>query len=212
MQTPRLCDLARLKKLARFLINHPRVVQESRRNDGPKEQCVHAVVDADNGGDLKTRRSTVGQVIKLFGNVVKHACNLLTTTGLSSAENEYYAISAGATSGLGVQAMLADWGVDAAVRVAVEVSSDSSSARAFASRRGLGRMKHVQTRYLWVQERVAQKALTLATVASKDNVADMLTKLLTWTDVQRHMTSMHLFYVKGRADKAKQLIGAEAVQ
>ena len=136
------------------------------------------MVEADNGGDIKTRRSTVGQAIKLYGNVVKHACNLLTTTGLSSAENEYYAISAGATSGLGVQAMMADWGVEAAVKVAVKVSSDSSAARAFASRRGLGRLKHIQTRYLWVQERVAQKAFTLATVASKENVADLLTKML----------------------------------
>ena len=73
-------------------------------------------------------------------------------------------------------------------------------------------MKHVQTRYLWVQERVARKALILATVASKENVADMLTKLLTWIDVQRHMTSMHLLYAEGRAGRAKQLIGAEAGQ
>ena len=209
MQAQRLCDLARFKKLTRFLINHPRVVQEFRENDDPKEQCVHAVVDADNGGDIKTRRSTVGQAIKLYGNVVKHACNLLTTTGLSSAENEYYAISAGATSGLGVQAMMADWGIEAAVKVAVKVSSDSSAARAFASRRGLGRLKHIQTRYLWVQERVAQKALTLATVASKENVADLLTKMLSWADVRRHMKSMRMLYADGRAGKAKQLIGAE---
>ena len=100
--------------------------------------------------------------------------------------------------------MLTDWGVEAAVKA----SSDSSAARAFASRRGLGRMKHVQTRYLWVQERVAQKALTLATVASKENVADVLTKLLTWTDMHKHMTSMRMLYVEGRAGKAKQLIGA----
>ena len=113
--------------------------------------CVYVYVDSDNAGDLHTRRSTVGQVAFFDGCPIKHSCNLLQVIGLSSGENEYYALSAGACTGLGVQSFLADWGVTARVQVA----SDSSAARTFAARRGVGKTKHIQTRYLWTQERIA---------------------------------------------------------
>ena len=80
---------------------------------------------------------------------VKHCCNLLSQIGLSSAENEYYAICGTSATGMGLQALLHDWNIS----MELKVLTDSSSAKAFASRRGLGRMKHIQTRFLWIQER-----------------------------------------------------------
>ena len=57
--------------------------------------------------------------------------------------------------------------------------SDSSSAKAVASRRGAGKStRHVQTRMLWLQERVAAKHLRFVKVATESNPADMLTKAL----------------------------------
>ena len=55
---------------------------------------------------------------------------------------------------------------------------DSQSAKAWASKRGLGRMKHVMLEFLYVQD-VAEKKLTnLAHISTKQNKADLMTKCL----------------------------------
>ena len=158
--------------------------------------------DSDNAGDKESRRSTVGQVAYLGEHAVKHLCNLLQVIGLSSGENEYYAISAGACTGLGLQSLLADWGI----HVEVEVCSDASAARAFASRRGLGKMKHIQTRYLWTQERIAAGHLKLRAVRSADNHADLLTKVMSAKEIARHMHGLGQMFCAGRAKSAKHVL------
>ena len=88
---------------------------------------------------------------------MKHTSNLQGATGLNVSECEYYALTHGAAHGLGLKAYVADPGFE----MSLQMFSDSSAARAFASRRGLGRQRHVQTRYLWLQERVAAAHLTV---------------------------------------------------
>ena len=67
-----------------------------------------------------------------------------------------------------------DLGLDAKI----ELYCDSSSARAFAARRGIGKQRHIQTRYLWLQERVALKHLRICKVSTHENPADLFTKQL----------------------------------
>ena len=78
----------------------------------------------------------------------------------------------GSAAGLALQSLLADWGI----HMGLDILSDSSAARGFSSRQGLGRMRHVQTRYLWVQERVKEGHLRVLPVRGKNNPADMFTK------------------------------------
>ena len=71
--------------------------------------------------------------------------------------------------------MFADWNL----KLQLSLHTDSSSAKAIASRRGTGKStRHVQTRMLWLQERGAAKHLQVVKVASESNPADMLTKAL----------------------------------
>ena len=59
------------------------------------------------------------------------------------------------------------------------VTADSSAARSVARRRGIGgRLRHLQTRHLWLQSRVSLDHLKLDVVAGERNPADILTKLL----------------------------------
>ena len=58
----------------------------------------------------------------------------------------------------------------------VVVRTDSSSGLAVGSRRGLGRLRHVQTRYLWVQQRVQEGDFRLKKEQGDTNVSDALTK------------------------------------
>ena len=54
---------------------------------------------------------------------------------------------------------------------------DSQSAKAWASKRGLGRMKHVMLKYIFVQDVVEKKQTTLAYFNTNSNKADLMTKV-----------------------------------
>ena len=95
-------------------------------------------------------------MVGMFGDhCIKTQSSLQSTVSLGSGESEYYAAVQGAAVGLGVCALLDDWRVP--VRVTIVIATDSTAAMGFASRRGLGKLRHVSTRYLWLQERVARK-------------------------------------------------------
>ena len=53
---------------------------------------------------------------------------------------------------------------------------DSQSAKAWASKRGLGRMKHVMLKYMYAQDVVEKKLTNLAYIDTKQNKADLMTK------------------------------------
>ena len=82
-----------------------------------------------------------------------------------------------------MQTFMRDLGLD----LSLVVESDSNSATSFASRLGLGRPRHVQTRFLWLQERVAAHDVIIVKIASGSNVADMLAKIIDTATRNRHM-------------------------
>jgi len=53
---------------------------------------------------------------------------------------------------------------------------DNSAARQVLQRSGVGRIRHLSTKLLWVQSRVKDELLTVKGIASKDNVSDLGTK------------------------------------
>ena len=72
---------------------------------------------------------------------------------LSSGESEYYALVSGASNLLGEVSTAKDWGL----QPESEVFMDASAGIAMGSRRGLGKAKHVDTQYHWVQDRIAKR-------------------------------------------------------
>ena len=109
-----------------------------------------------------------------------------TTQGaiaLSSAEAELYALTEGVLRAKGVVGVLAELGVQLRSRV-VELYTDSSAAKSFVSRRGLGRMRHLELRHLWIQREVGLGIVMVEKVAGTDNPADVLTKFLSRREIQ----------------------------
>ena len=134
-------------------------------------------------GDLLTRRSTSGLVIMRGNHLLRHSSTLQIPIGLNSGESEYYALVQGAAYSLGTQAMHEDWGL----KLTLTILSDSSSARSFSKRRGLGKQRHVQTRFLWLQDRVKLNHLTVVVVKGTENPADVLTKPLSRNEIMKSM-------------------------
>ena len=158
MAKPTPGSLRDLKKVARYLLDTKHLALHLWRQTFPKR--ISTYVDSDFAGCRSTRRSTTGMVQMVGGHAVKHTSNLRGATGLNVSECGYFALTHGAAHGLGLRSYMADLGFE----MSLEILSDSSAARAFASRRGLGRQRHVQTRYLWLQVRMAAAHLSIRNV------------------------------------------------
>merc|ERR1711994_582979 len=141
-----------LKHLGRYFIGKPNVVLRFEQQTMPK--VLRTTVDSDHGADRLTRKSTTGMVQRLGQHTVKTSSNLQTPIGLNVSEAEYYASVHGSCHALGIQSYLRDLGIT----VDIVLESDSNAAKAFASRQGLVKQRHVQTRYLWLQNQVAMGA------------------------------------------------------
>ena len=171
MANPRVGHMVQLKRLARYLKGKPRTVLRYYRQD-PKDSHIRCFTDSDWAGDVESRRSTSGMVILRGKHLIRHSSTLQTTIGLSSAEAEYYAMTKGAAYALGIQSLHNDWSIN----LNIDLYCDSSSAISFAKRRGLGKNRHIATRYLWLQERVALKHLKISKVHTSNNPFDLFTK------------------------------------
>ena len=66
----------------------------------------------------------------------------------------------------------------------VQIWTDSSAAKAIANRRGLGKLRHVELKWLWVQDIVKEGRVKLKTVRGTENVADHLTKPKTKAEME----------------------------
>ena len=54
-------------------------------------------------------------------------------------------------------------------------------------RRGLGKLRHLDTKYVWIQEKAAKGDLNFKKVAGVDNGADLFMKTLSWNEIQSHI-------------------------
>ena len=129
----------------------------------------------------------------------KHCLRMWSATqpvhALSVAEAEYYAIIEGATRCLGLQTMFKEMGVEIDV---VVISIDSSSAKSFASRRGLGKMRHIEVKDLWLQEAVCRGRVKLQKIDGTQNPSYMFTKYLTSAEIEKHLGFLNICLVPRR--------------
>ena len=90
----------------------------------------------------------------LGGHVLKTWSTTQPTVSLSSGEAEFYGVVKAAGSALGQQSLMKDMGHTLPVRV----WTDSAAAIGICSRQGLGKLRHIATHTLWVQEKLRSKA------------------------------------------------------
>ena len=88
----------------------------------------------------------------------------------------------GATRGLGMQTMMTEMGMSPTLKV-IKIFTASSVATSFVATRGLGKMRHLDVKLLWLQECVQKGRLRVAKVKGTENVADILTKYLTLSEL-----------------------------
>ena len=176
MSCPTVASWARLKRLARYLVTRKAVIFQYEWQDEGKLMTLYT--DSDWAGCRRTRKSTSGGVVLIGNHCVKTWSCTQGPIALSSAEAEYYSMVEGAIKAKGVQTVAREIGLLLSSNVPISLFTDSSAARSFVSRRGLGRMRHVATRELWLQEEVLSRRMVVNKVHGEVNPADLLTKYL----------------------------------
>ena len=63
-------------------------------------------------------------------------------------------------------------------------------------RRGLGKLRHLDTNYLWIQEKAAKGDLNFKKVAGVDNGADIFTKTLSWNEILSHIHKLSSQFIQ----------------
>ena len=172
---------------------------------------IQAFADSDWAGTTKTRRSTSGASLCLWGVTLATSSRTQATQALSSAEAELYAMGMAIQDALHLQSLLQELKLTQLAKpFELTVYTDSSSGKALASKLGLTRKsKHVQLRFLFMQDLVASGQLKLSRVPSERNPADVLTKYLQASTLHKLLPKLG---VMTRAVDSKDLLSVISLE
>ncbi len=180
LASPTVNDWQRMHRLLRYIRGtvdtilelNPRAPDGRHGEHGGHDEGVLRVYADADWATGPSRRSTTGGA--MFWNGVLLTCWSRTqpVVALSTAESELLAMTTGVQEGQFARHLLDELGVKATVTV----YSDSSAARAVVARRGVGRMKHLAVRDIWLQSQLRSGAIDVKCVGSEVNPADLFTK------------------------------------
>ena len=140
---PQRKHLAMMKHCLRYMLGRRCCAWLFDYQEWPGELVI--LTDADWASDSERRRSVDCVHIYHGGHLIESSTSTQQVVSLSTAESEFYGIVRGAASGIQLREAFTRLGFTIQLRVL----SDSSAARAMTARTGSGRVKHVETRYLW---------------------------------------------------------------
>ncbi|CAK0891517.1 unnamed protein product [Prorocentrum cordatum] len=178
---------ARLMRLARYLEGHQVLDWCYGLQDLP------SILTADGDADwaaptVVARKNTSGGAIR-FGNRTWECHSASQATqALSSGESEFYALGSVAAQGLQMKFFLDEVGIE----VRLVVASDSAAAPGMAPRHGVGKVRHLELRHLWIQERLRLHMFELVKEDARKMVADVLTKYVNKESMATHLHELNL--------------------
>ena len=192
MQKPKMSDIMRIKRVGRYLNLWPRIVQRFDYQEAAFE--LSGWTDTDHAGCIRSRKSTTGGTITFGNHALSSWSRGQAVVALSSGEAEFYGCVTMASELVGVQSMCQDFGV----RVKTTLRVDASTAIAMSARRGLGKSKHVDTQYFWIQDMVNSGLLRIRKEATGTMLADFLTKPTEASTISRCLSGLGYVAKSGR--------------
>ena len=190
---PNVLMNARLQRLGRHHESKPVLVWCYPLQELPKG------IRVDGDGDWAPttellRRSTSGGAVRYGLHTWDCYSVTQATIALSSAESEFYATGSATARGLQCKAYLSE----TERPCELDVYSDSTAGRGMFQRTGVGKVRHLELRFLWIQERLRLKAFRLNKETTEEMTADILTKYCKWSKIEQHCATLNLsFLVKG---------------
>ena len=85
--------------------------------------------------------------------------------------------------------------------------ADASAALSIAKRQGAGKMRHINVKSLWLQEKAVQQVLAYDKVKGEDNPSEGLTKHVKRELIDKYLAIESLEVRQDRADASLKLDG-----
>ena len=127
---------------------------------------------------------------------------------LSRAESEYYSIVRCASKAIGLANTIRGLGHEAQVRI----WTDAAAARGLALRSGSGAIKHMETKYFWLQQKERNRELRIEKTRGTVNPAHLMTKHLDGKRLVMLCELLNIKRIDGRPSSAPKLtIDAEYI-
>ena len=95
--------------------------------------------------------------------------------------------------------------LDFGMKLGAHLQSDSSAALGILHRKGLGRTRHINVQYLWLQEATDDPNFSLGKISTKDNPSDILTKAVSANVLDVHMKALGFWWSFSRSSAALEL-------
>ena len=119
----------------------------------------------------------------LNNHVIKTWPVTQASIALSSGEAEYCGVFMAAAQAIGVRPLLEDLNVTRRICV----RTDASVAKSIATRKGAGKVRHIEVNQLWLQQRVANGDVAIEKCKTDENIADLLTKHQGSDAISKHL-------------------------
>ena len=198
LTTPTTESVTKVKHLLRYIAGTKehcqRLCPSMTLSDSDCQLDIDCYVDSDWAGCRSTRKSTSGTVVQLLNSTVSFGSRTQGTIALSSGEAELYAIGQGTSEALFVRNLVTE--AKLAKNVSITVHTDSTAGKSMATRFGTSKeTKHVELRFLYVQELVGKGIIKLRKIGTKVNCADVLTKYLGSELLVSHLKKLCVFSI-----------------
>jgi hypothetical protein len=186
--SPNMDSWRRMKRVVRYLYHTRDLATFYPYGDGHPLKDLLVYTDSDWAGDKATRKSTSCAVLVVGAMTLTLICRGQAVRAQSSAEAEVYAGVMGVKEAIHVQQLLGWIGEPVRIRLRM----DAAAARSVLCRQGVGRIRHLEVKVLWVQDQVKNGRVLVEKVEGIWNQADLGTKPLDEKTLVRHRGSLGL--------------------
>jgi hypothetical protein len=174
MENPTTEHLGAMKRVLRYVAGTLHFGCHYKREKDPQ---LVGYTDSDLAGDIDTRKSTSGILFFLGDNTITWQSQKQKIVALSSCEAEYIAATTGACQGIWLARLLAE--LKGEEDSAVTLKIDNQSAIALSKNPVFhDRSKHIDIQYHFIRECVEEDRVKLQSIATTEQLADILTKAL----------------------------------
>lgn len=169
-----------LRRLVRHLLGCPRLVWHFRFQE--VTNTTNTFADTDFAGCLSTRGSTSGGAAMRGTHLIRHWSTTQGTVTLSSAKAESNGICKGASTSIGLRSVALDLGMS----WDITLKTDATAAIGITRRRGLGKIRHLATADLWVQDHLRAGDFKLQIASDNEHMSIYSQSM--WTDPTLYKT------------------------
>jgi len=137
-------------------------------------------VDSDFAGCVDSRQSTTGYIFLFGGTAIAWKSARQTITATSTCEAEYIALGHATKEAMFLRNFINNLNIPGEQPiVSTSIYIDNDAAHSVATSVGSSsKLRHLETGYHFVREKIAEGVIHLLRVDSEHNIADMLTKAL----------------------------------